>query len=150
MRRRNGSAYNSLLGSGSGTRNRPIAPGESGPCCQDNPIALPPIGTTSSNRTPLTYRPAAGSLFQAMLWCEKSGCQCDLFRRFHRTRGALIANRAINLTQSAQTTDLTRLMVPSGSWARCASSKIGISTHCHYLYNRPTAHARALSLCWNV
>src|SRR5262245_45035960 len=38
MRRRNGSAYNSLLGSGSGTRNRPIAPGESGPCCQDNPI----------------------------------------------------------------------------------------------------------------
>src|SRR2546425_7019909 len=41
MRRRSGSAYNSLLGSGSGTRNRPIAPSESGPCCQDSPIALP-------------------------------------------------------------------------------------------------------------
>jgi hypothetical protein len=33
MRRRSGSAYNNLLGSGFGTRNRPIAPGESGPCC---------------------------------------------------------------------------------------------------------------------
>src|SRR5258707_12238928 len=42
MRRRNGSAYNSLFGSSSGTRNRPIAPGESGPCCQDSPINLPP------------------------------------------------------------------------------------------------------------
>src|SRR5258708_12970600 len=38
MRRRDGSAYKSLLGSGSGTRNRPIAPGESGPCCHDNPM----------------------------------------------------------------------------------------------------------------
>jgi tetratricopeptide (TPR) repeat protein len=38
MRRRNGPAYKSVLGSGSGTRNRPIAPGESGPCCHDNPI----------------------------------------------------------------------------------------------------------------
>src|SRR4029077_21142845 len=28
-------------GSGSGTRNRPIARGESGPCCQDSPTALP-------------------------------------------------------------------------------------------------------------
>jgi hypothetical protein len=28
------------LGSGSGTRNRPMAPGESGPCCQDNPTSL--------------------------------------------------------------------------------------------------------------
>jgi len=42
IRRRNGSTYNSLSGSGSGTRNRPIAPGDNGPCCQDNPIALPP------------------------------------------------------------------------------------------------------------
>src|SRR5712664_141679 len=40
MRRRNGSTYNSFLGSGSGTRNRPIAPVESGPCCQDSPTAL--------------------------------------------------------------------------------------------------------------
>src|SRR5215831_17727120 len=38
MRRRNGSAYKSRLGSSSATRNRPIAPGESGPCCHDNPI----------------------------------------------------------------------------------------------------------------
>jgi len=30
-----------LSGSGSGTRNRPIAPGESGPCCQDSPISSP-------------------------------------------------------------------------------------------------------------
>ena len=35
-------AYNSLLGSGSGTRNRPIAPVESGPCCQDSPTTLSP------------------------------------------------------------------------------------------------------------
>src|ERR1700752_2248543 len=40
MRRRSGSAYNSLFGSGSGTRNRLIAPGESGPCCHDSPIIL--------------------------------------------------------------------------------------------------------------
>src|SRR5262249_18449529 len=40
MRRRSGSAYSSRLGSGSGTRNRPIAPGESGPCCQDSPMFL--------------------------------------------------------------------------------------------------------------
>src|ERR1700754_1472642 len=40
MRRRNGSTYSNLLGSGSGTRKRPIAPVESGPCCQDSPIAL--------------------------------------------------------------------------------------------------------------
>src|SRR5262249_53665008 len=38
MRRRNRSTYNSLLGSGTGTRNRPIAPVESGPCCQDSPM----------------------------------------------------------------------------------------------------------------
>src|SRR5262245_45053218 len=40
MRRRNGSTYNNLLGSGSGTRNRPIAVVESGPCCQDSPTSL--------------------------------------------------------------------------------------------------------------
>src|SRR5262245_12482814 len=40
MRRRNGSAYKSFLGSGSGTRNRPIAFGDNGPCCQDNPMVL--------------------------------------------------------------------------------------------------------------
>src|ERR1700722_7015907 len=40
IRRRNSSTYNSLLGSDSGTRNRPIAPVESGPCCQDSPTAL--------------------------------------------------------------------------------------------------------------
>jgi hypothetical protein len=40
MRRRSGSAYNSFLGRGSATRNLPIAPGESGPCCHDNPISL--------------------------------------------------------------------------------------------------------------
>src|ERR1700754_4699615 len=44
MRRRNGSTYSNLLGSGSGARNRPIAPVESGPCCQDSPM-LPPIGS---------------------------------------------------------------------------------------------------------
>ena len=49
MRLRNGSAYNSLLGIVSGTRNRPIAPGESGPCCQDSPTLLA-IGLTSSDR----------------------------------------------------------------------------------------------------
>jgi len=38
MRQRDRSTYNSLLGSGSGTRNRPIAPVESGPCCQDGPM----------------------------------------------------------------------------------------------------------------
>jgi hypothetical protein len=32
---------NSLLGSGSGTRNRPIALVESGPWCQDNPTLSP-------------------------------------------------------------------------------------------------------------
>jgi hypothetical protein len=42
MRRRNRSTYKSLFGSGSGTRNRPIAPVESGPCCQDSAIALLP------------------------------------------------------------------------------------------------------------
>jgi hypothetical protein len=31
---------NNRLGSGSGTRNRPMAPVESGPCCHDNPTAL--------------------------------------------------------------------------------------------------------------
>src|SRR5262249_22940677 len=40
IRRRNGSTYNSLFGSGSGTRNRPTAPGERGPCCQDRPTDL--------------------------------------------------------------------------------------------------------------
>src|SRR5215813_11538133 len=40
-RRRSGSAHNNLLGSGSGTRKRPIAPGESGPCCQDSPTCVP-------------------------------------------------------------------------------------------------------------
>jgi hypothetical protein len=44
MRLRSGSTYNSLFGSGSGTRNRPIALTERGPCCQDSPTAL------SSNR----------------------------------------------------------------------------------------------------
>src|SRR5262245_12240248 len=48
MRRRNGSVYSSLLGSDSGTRNRPIAPGESGPCCQDSPIALPHLADQPS------------------------------------------------------------------------------------------------------
>src|SRR5258708_25425556 len=38
MSRRNGSTYRSRCGSGSGTRNRPIAPGASGPCCHDNPM----------------------------------------------------------------------------------------------------------------
>jgi hypothetical protein len=38
MRRRSGSAYISRLGSGSGTINRPIALGESGPCCQTIPL----------------------------------------------------------------------------------------------------------------
>ena len=38
MRQRDRSTYNSLLGSGSGTRNRPIAPVGSGPCCQDGPM----------------------------------------------------------------------------------------------------------------
>jgi hypothetical protein len=42
IRRRNGSTYNNLLGSGSGTGNRPIPPVESGPCCQDSPAALSP------------------------------------------------------------------------------------------------------------
>src|SRR5258705_13993982 len=37
MCRRNGSTYRSRLGS-SDTRNRPIAPCESGPCCHDKPI----------------------------------------------------------------------------------------------------------------
>src|SRR5215468_4149018 len=50
MRRRSGSAYNNLLGSGSGTRNRPIAPGESGPCCQDSPIALSPYRADQPDR----------------------------------------------------------------------------------------------------
>jgi hypothetical protein len=39
MRRLIGSRDNSF-GSGSDTRNRPIASGESGPCCQDSPTAL--------------------------------------------------------------------------------------------------------------
>src|SRR5262249_59687034 len=43
-RRRSGSSHNNLLGSGSGTRKRPIAPGESGPCCPDSPTAFPSDG----------------------------------------------------------------------------------------------------------
>jgi hypothetical protein len=40
MRRRSGSAYSNLFGNGSGTRNRPIAPAASGPCCHDSPMAF--------------------------------------------------------------------------------------------------------------
>src|SRR6516225_3846375 len=38
IRRRSGSANSSRSGSGPGTRNRPIAPGASGPCCQARPM----------------------------------------------------------------------------------------------------------------
>src|SRR5689334_16420136 len=67
MRRRNGSAYNSRLGIGSATRNRPIAPGERGPCCQDSPTVLPPIGLTSRGRKQelhhIVFRLCAARLF---------------------------------------------------------------------------------------
>src|SRR5262249_25106409 len=33
-------AYNNRLGNGPGTKNRPIAPRESGPVCQSSPISL--------------------------------------------------------------------------------------------------------------
>src|SRR5579859_4908137 len=32
--------YKSRSGSGCGTRNRPMAPGASGPCCQDSPMDM--------------------------------------------------------------------------------------------------------------
>src|SRR4029077_12215299 len=48
IRRRNGSTYNSLLGSGSGTRNRPMAPGDNGPCCHDSPMIPPPYRESSN------------------------------------------------------------------------------------------------------
>jgi hypothetical protein len=48
IRRRNGSTYNSLLGRGSGTRNRPIASGDNGPCCHESPRLF--LSVTSDHR----------------------------------------------------------------------------------------------------
>src|SRR5262249_35957114 len=53
MRRRNGSAYKSLLGSGSGTRNRPIAFGDNGPCCHESPMTHLLITTSQRSRMTL-------------------------------------------------------------------------------------------------
>jgi hypothetical protein len=78
MRRRNGSAYNNLLGSGSGARNRPIAPGESGPCCQDSPIALPPIKSDQpQSRVELVEVAARGALAKSYA-AEKTGVNAIL------------------------------------------------------------------------
>jgi len=44
IRRHDGSMYKSLLGSGSGTRNRPIARGAGGTCCHHSPILVLPVG----------------------------------------------------------------------------------------------------------
>jgi len=62
----------SRCGSGSGTRNRPIAPGDSGPCCQDWPIDLHvdtgnPFKSPSASCSPCQGPSTHGDLVCALL-----------------------------------------------------------------------------------
>src|SRR4030095_1976994 len=67
--------YKSLFGNDSGSRNRPIAPSERGPCCQESPTACL---VCSRNRS--TYCPRCQRLLiskpDATPWT--TGCQTEL------------------------------------------------------------------------
>src|SRR5215470_12987136 len=90
MRRRNGSAYKSFLGSGSGTRNRPIVFGDSGPCCHESPMVLPSLLRLKIN-------------YDVCVWLRATNkhiSRCGLFEWLR-----MIANRSANQTCHASVAD---------------------------------------------
>src|SRR5262249_58730751 len=91
MRRRNGSAYKSLLGSGSGTRNRPIAPGDSGPCCHESPMAHLLIKSVSEIENDIrVWLRAAHQNISGTRPLERFGLIC--YRSAYQTRHARVAH----------------------------------------------------------
>src|SRR5215510_1396404 len=72
IRRRNGSAYKSFLGSGSDTRNRPIAFGDNGPCCHESPTTHLLIKRVRDQDCAYGNSPKSLILFDGLRFLESS------------------------------------------------------------------------------